>query len=596
MLRDDFIKENPIDVVMETRGVKFTTKGNQRKAVCPFHKDKNPSLSVNVRQGVWNCLAGCGRGSVIDFIMLDEGLTFQAFAEKYNVGEPPAKAPMREKPKSIFGNRKLLRPFSKEKRDRERDDIEAIYSYQDKYGKEVYQSVRLIPKDFRQRRRVGNDWIWNLQGVERVLYNLPAVMRAQEVWCTEGEKDVATLNDLKFTATTSCGGANGWLDAYSDSLAGKDVVLCGDNDEAGETYIQAIFDSVEGKAKSVKKIKLPKHIKDVTDYVATYKNTDDARASLCEFRDLAYPFVQGRKILIKSMEDAEAEYTKFVQHLGNHTFQLGMWIPVLADMRPLVPGDLVTIIGSTSAGKTAVVSSIIISARPLPTIFFEFELPTPMLFERLTAARFKSKCIEIEEAYKSGLGAGRDVIKDNFKNLFICTESNMTLEMIEEQIYYSELVIGEKPKVGVIDYLQLAKGKGPRRERFSDFIEGCRVMANKLQIILFVTSQIGRPGEEQEEVTLFDAKETGSIENSSSLMLGIWRDTDDETLLHGRVLKNTRGKPGRKFKMTIDGERMLITPRIANINDPVDTTRKYDSGKDKASKVKDNRYGEKDET
>jgi len=34
---------------------------------CPFHNDVNPSLSVNEDENYWNCFAGCGGGSVIDF-------------------------------------------------------------------------------------------------------------------------------------------------------------------------------------------------------------------------------------------------------------------------------------------------------------------------------------------------------------------------------------------------------------------------------------------------------------------------------------------------------------------------------------------------
>jgi hypothetical protein len=81
------------------------------------------------------------------------------------------------------------------------------------------------------------------------------------------------------------------------------------------------------------------------------------------------------------------------------------------------------------------------------------------------------------------------------------------------------------------------------------------------------------------------------------VLLGIWKDSSDDSLLHGRVLKNTRGRPGGKFKMTIDGEKMLITPRVPRESDPVDNSRSYSASKEyQESKVKKGRYGEKDET
>lgn len=38
----------------------------------PFHDDHNPSLGINDKDNYWywNCFAGCGGGSVIDFWMM----------------------------------------------------------------------------------------------------------------------------------------------------------------------------------------------------------------------------------------------------------------------------------------------------------------------------------------------------------------------------------------------------------------------------------------------------------------------------------------------------------------------------------------------
>jgi hypothetical protein len=37
--------------------------------LCPFHDDHRPSFGVNAEGNYWNCFAGCGGGSVIDFWM-----------------------------------------------------------------------------------------------------------------------------------------------------------------------------------------------------------------------------------------------------------------------------------------------------------------------------------------------------------------------------------------------------------------------------------------------------------------------------------------------------------------------------------------------
>jgi len=43
---------------------------------CPFHVDCNPSFGVNDRGNYWNCFAGCGGGSVIDFWMKGRKIEF----------------------------------------------------------------------------------------------------------------------------------------------------------------------------------------------------------------------------------------------------------------------------------------------------------------------------------------------------------------------------------------------------------------------------------------------------------------------------------------------------------------------------------------
>lgn len=61
-----------------------TTNG---MAKCPFHKDGNPSMSVDDVKGLWNCFAGCGGGSIIDFEMKYRGMGFLEASESLG-GEP----------------------------------------------------------------------------------------------------------------------------------------------------------------------------------------------------------------------------------------------------------------------------------------------------------------------------------------------------------------------------------------------------------------------------------------------------------------------------------------------------------------------------
>jgi hypothetical protein len=119
----------------------------------------------------------------------------------------------------------------------------AAYDYRTVEGLRRYQIVRYDPKDFRPRRPDGaGGWIWDLKGVERVLYRLPDLVEAERVFWVEGEKDADRLAGLGLVATTTCGGAAAFgKGAYAAQLArllvGKrEVILLRDNDDAGVQY------------------------------------------------------------------------------------------------------------------------------------------------------------------------------------------------------------------------------------------------------------------------------------------------------------------------------------------------------------------------
>ena len=53
--------------------------GRELTASCPFHEDRNASLSVKVvdARGHWRCFAGCGAGDLVAFHMRRTGKAFQ---------------------------------------------------------------------------------------------------------------------------------------------------------------------------------------------------------------------------------------------------------------------------------------------------------------------------------------------------------------------------------------------------------------------------------------------------------------------------------------------------------------------------------------
>lgn len=229
--------------------------------ICPFHNDHNPSLSVNLSSGFHKCYACGEEGSIFDFCMKQNKVDFSTALKTLarEAGIPPTS---NGKPK---------------------DKIVERYDYKDETGKLIFQVLRKEPKKILQRRPDGkNGWIWNLKGIESVLYNLQKVINAHEILIPEGEKDCNRLASLGLIATTCPMGAGKWLSSFNRYLIDKDVVILPDNDDPGRSHALEIAMSLYGTAKSIKIFELPNlpDKGDISDYLDTFKDIEDAKEAL----------------------------------------------------------------------------------------------------------------------------------------------------------------------------------------------------------------------------------------------------------------------------------------------------------------------------
>jgi DNA primase len=77
----------------EARGIVLKRHGADLIGLCPFHDDKQPSLVISPQQNLWHCLGACQRGgSVIDWVMQAEGVSFRHAVELLQADSPPLAA------------------------------------------------------------------------------------------------------------------------------------------------------------------------------------------------------------------------------------------------------------------------------------------------------------------------------------------------------------------------------------------------------------------------------------------------------------------------------------------------------------------------
>jgi len=221
-----------------------TKTGDGWQVQCPAHNDGTPSLSIaegDDGRTLIDCKAGCSPESVCAAL----GITLaDLFADK---------------PSRKGDGKKIV----------------AQYPYHDADGRLLFEVVRYAPKDFRQRRPDGKGGlIWNMDGIDRVLFRLPEVMAAIKagwpIYLTEGEKDALAMVEHGFAATCNAGGAGKWQDSYTATLKGAEVIIIADKDPAGRKHAAAVAGKLHAVARAVKIIELPgtngKPVKDAADF------------------------------------------------------------------------------------------------------------------------------------------------------------------------------------------------------------------------------------------------------------------------------------------------------------------------------------------
>ena len=75
-------KEISLERLVTARGITLKRHGSNLLGLCPFHDDREPSLSITPATNLWHCLGACQMGgSVIDWVMRVERTSFRHAVE-----------------------------------------------------------------------------------------------------------------------------------------------------------------------------------------------------------------------------------------------------------------------------------------------------------------------------------------------------------------------------------------------------------------------------------------------------------------------------------------------------------------------------------
>ena len=362
--RDDIIAAFPLAEAMGKDGVKLVGTGNAKMALCMFHQEHTPSMSVNLEKGLWWCF-GCNvGGSVLDYLAKRQGKPVEEVLKELS-GQLASTGPRFHDNGNVTGK------------------VVSTYIYRSATGADLYRVLRYEPKTFKQQKWAGGVWCWGMEGVQRVLYNLPEILAAGDkpVVIVEGEKDAEGLNKIGWIATTNVGGAGKWMDGYSESLKGRAVVVCGDNDEPGRKHVAALIEALDGKCASLRHVVVPEPHKDISEYLLLYGNLESKKQAFEELFSKAAVMVAGGTVPILSMSEMEERYEALLARNDDGCYSFKTWLPAFGHrIRPSMPGDIICFVASTGSGKTALLQNMAWRAAPLPCLLFEMELADSITF------------------------------------------------------------------------------------------------------------------------------------------------------------------------------------------------------------------------
>jgi putative DNA primase/helicase len=237
---------------------------------CPAHNDGRASLSVAVGddgRALVHCHAGCTPEAIVSAM----GLRLADLMPADN-GKPcsPRRAKSKAKTKTGDGRTKNASTVydtaenAIAQLDRKHGPHSAVWTYYDAAGESVGMIVRWDTagdKDIRPLAKTANGWIIGGMPEPRPLYRLPELLARPDecVYVTEGEKAADAAASIGLLATTSPHGSESAKTADWTPLAGRDVVILPDQDDAGREYARDVTSILLqlGPAATVKVVELP---------------------------------------------------------------------------------------------------------------------------------------------------------------------------------------------------------------------------------------------------------------------------------------------------------------------------------------------------
>lgn len=240
------------------------------------------------------------------------------------------------------------------------------------------------------------------------------------------------------------------------------------------------------------------------------------------------------------------------------------------------PENLIVLAGRTSMGKTALGLDMALHAaleRHI-TVYFSLEMSNREITHRLVAKQTDIDVLSLRSgrldhwqyeqlkklSEKKGLPLFLDDRPANPADIKIRSEA--ILDLMPGDFHIGMLVVDHLQLLGVRD----RKRYESRNQQLAAYTSSLKTLAKEMSCVILAISQVNRISQrERRPPVLSDLRESGTIEENSDVVLGIYRpavDNESSPPLEGegRVLKNRSGPVGRFQLVWVPKQAKFVNP------------------------------------
>ncbi len=395
------------------------------------------------------------------------------------------------------------------------------------------------------------------------LFGADNVRGHTEAYICEGEFDAMYLNQLGYAACAIPGAMNyqeKWNAWFDDS---RRVFVVLDADETGRRGAHKISGYLGRKARIVEfPVPLGAESTDITEFFLRDGHVKDDFEELCSR-------VRGQRVYTFGDSLKERDDLKSKKGL-----ELG-WKDLDYAIHPgLLPGQVVTVLAKTGAGKTAFLTQVTHNLSRWETSTQSGPgIPILVLSLEQTRAEIGNRLERIGKLYNPF--ADTREMDHWYSNLRICDENKIPPKdvplLIEEFIEDT----GQAPRLLIVDYLgywsRSFTGKS-KYEQVSEAVMELKRIAKEYELAIIAPHQVSRLAKRGERLDMDFARDSGVVEETSDFVFGLTRpnveEVDDNEIDWLRradtrleLLKSRHGNVGRQILMLWAPYSLALVPR-----------------------------------